>query len=189
MFQQYSHYAENPSDTTPYAESSISGVSLPFVDGPIPRAPATVHLHRLLKSSRDTSPFPIPGQPSPPPSRPSPFASSTPSLSRSESRPKSLGSGHVASRGQNSDRSHSEKGGRHHHRLPPDGLNPTNARDPEKGLVGFAECPSRDSQLRCTTYTYTSDDMSRENACAEDHAVWILVSPPLSCPQPYRHAH
>lgn len=181
MFQPYSHYPENASDN-PYAESSISVASVPLVDGPIPRPPATAHLHSSLRSSRDTSPCPIRGQPSS--SRPSPYAASTLSLSRPESRPKSLGDRHVASRGPHSaPSSRSEKSSRHHSH-PLDALNPPYARDPEKGLVEYVGSPSRDSQLRRTTYTYTSEEMDRENSCAEDNAVWILVSAPLFCSQP-----
>lgn len=174
MFQQYSHYPENASDP-PYAESSISGTSVLYVDYPIPQAPATAHLPPSRKSSRNTSPCPIPGQPSP--SRPSPYASSTPSLSRSESRPKSLGNGYVASRGPSS---FSEKGSRHDHSHPPDALNPPHAKDPEKGSMGYAGSSSRDSQQRRTTYIYPTDEMDRQNSCAEEHAVWILVSASLS---------
>lgn len=175
MFQQYSHSCPENTFDTRYPESSISGASVPFVDSPIPQAPATAHLHRSLKSSRDTSPFPIPRQPSP-------YASSVPSLSRSESQPNSLGDGHVAPRGPNSGfSSHSEKGGRHHHCHSHDILNPPNARDSEKRLVRYVRSQSRDSQFRCTIYTYSSDEMYRENSCAENNAVWILVSASLSC--------
>lgn len=183
MFHQYSHDSENASDIL-YAESSISSASVPVVDCPIPHKLPTAHLHRSLKSSRDNSPFPIPGQPSPPPSRFSPYVSSTPSLSRPESRPKSLESGHVVCRGKSSDPSSpSEKGSRHHPSQSPDALNPLHVRDPEKGLVDYAESPLRDSQLYRRTYICTSDEMYGENSCAKGNAVWILVSAPLCCSQ------
>lgn len=41
--------------------------------------------------------------------------------------------------------------------------------------MGYAGSPSRDSQCRRTTYTYSSDEMYRENSCAEANAVWILI--------------
>lgn len=188
MFHQYSHDSGNASDSLS-AESSISGASVPFVDCPIPRPLPTAHLHRSLTSSRDTSPFPISGQPNPP-SRSSPYTSSTPSLSRPESRPKSLQSGYVQCRGQSSDPSSiSEKGSRHRHSPIPDVLIPLHLRDPEKGLVEYAESPLRDSQLHPRIYIYTSNEMHSENTCAKGNAVWILVSTPPSCSLTLSHIH